>query len=403
MKTNFSEVVHIAILNIRNNLTRTVGLTFLVAILSFVLFGGAVLSLSMQNGLQNMKDRLGADIMVVPLENDADMEAILLKGEPSCFYLSKSVENKIAELEGVSLCTSQFFLSSLEAACCDTQVQLIGFDPDTDFSVQPWIERVYAGELEEGAVIIGSDISTDLNEKIKLFNTEYEVSARLDKTGTGLDQAVFATMDTIKLMYADAYEGGQRFLEEADPQQSVSSVLIRVADGYDTKTLVRNIRKELGGVQVVESRNMITGTAENLKNFDLFLYIVIGLIFTVAVLTLLLVFSVTANERKKEFAILRTIGATGKTLSAIVRIEAFLISTAGGVIGAIVAALFVFPFHVYIGDRLGMPYILPSIHKILLVLLVDLVVALLIGPLSASLAATKISKAETYITMREGD
>lgn len=395
--------IRIASFNVKHSLTRTVGLVFLTAALSFVLFGGAILTFSLQNGLQSMKERLGADIMIVPVGNNADMEAILLKGEPSCFYFKKTLEQKVRVLEGVERCTSQFFLTSLDAECCDTRVQLIGFDPDTDFSVKPWIATVYQGELSDGAVIIGSDIQAENGAYIKLFDVEYEIAAQLDATGTGLDQAVYATTDTIKQMYADAYAKGQRFLDDADPDHSISTILVRVRDGYDSKTLIKNIRRELGGVQVVESQSMISGTAENMEHIAFLLYLFAGLFLLISVVTLGLAYVLSANERKKEFAILRTVGATRRKLAAIILWEAALTGIAGGILGVMFAAAVVFPFHIYIGDQMGLPYLLPAPAKILTAAVFTLAVSFLCGPVAAGSSAVKISHAETYLTMREGD
>ena len=91
MKKYKLSTFRIAFSNLKGSLTRTVGLLFLMTMLSFVYFGGSLMSKSLKNGLGNMKERLGADVMIVPLENDSDMEAILLKGEPSCFYFKKSL------------------------------------------------------------------------------------------------------------------------------------------------------------------------------------------------------------------------------------------------------------------------------------------------------------------------
>lgn len=403
MKKHCLRTPQLALKNILNNPTRTVELVLLMTVVSFVLFGGTILSLSLHNGLQNMKDRLGADIMIVPVENEADFEAVLIKGEPSCFYFSKALEQKVAALEGVELCSSQFFLTSLDAECCDSRVQLIGFDPDTDFSVQPWISQVFDGKLSEGAVIIGNDISLEAGENIKLFGTEYEVAAKLDATGTGLDQAVYATNSTIRAMYADAESKGQRFLEDANPNESISTILVRVSEGYSRKELIKNIRKELGGVKIVESQNMISSAASNMKSIALFIYIFAGLFLLISLSTLALVFTVIANERKKEFGILRILGATKKKLSDIILLESIFISAAGGMAGILIASLIIFPLNVYIGDNLGIPYLLPSVIRIILILVLDLFVSTLIGPLSASLSAVRISKAETYLTIREGE
>lgn len=403
MKKNNLYILKIAILNLKHSLTRTVGLAFLTVTLAFIIFGGAILTLSLQRGLGTMKDRMGADIMVVPVENTEEMEAILMKGEPSCFYFKRSLEGKVRALDGVDKVSSQFFLTSLDAGCCDARVQLIGFDPDTDFSVQPWISKVYDKKLENGAVIIGSDINLEDNDKIKLFGSEYEIAAKLDATGTGLDQAVYATTDTIKLMYAGAYEKGQRFLEEADPDQAISSILIRAKDGTDTKKLIKNIRKELGAVQVIESQNMIKGTARNMEQVAVFLSLFGGLILVVAVVTLFLIYTLTSNERKKEFAILCTLGVTGKSLAGLVFREAAITGALGGGAGTFLAGLLILPFRVYIGDKLSMPYILPNFWAVMGLGLLSIFITVIIGVLSSSASAYKISRGETYLTMREGD
>lgn len=389
--------------NIRYKPTRTVGLVLLTTLLSFLLFGGTILTLNLQKGMQNIKARLGADLMVVPLENNNDMEAILLKGEPSCFYFKKTVADKIAGIEGVEAVTTQFFLTSISAECCDLPVQLIGFDPETDFSVQPWISKAYADSLEKGAVIIGSDLNTEDSPTIKFFDEEYRIAARLEKTGTGLDQAVYSTMDTIKEMYQGALAKGQHFLEDTNPEESVSSVLVRVKAGYDRSVVIKQIRKTLGGVTVVETQNIISGVAEHLETFASFLLLFVIIFFLIALFTLFLVFSISVNERKKEFAILRILGATKGKVIGILLCESAYISFAGGVTGIVLASMVVFPFSTYIGDKLGLPFIQQSIGTVIAIMLLNLLVTSLTGPLACVRAAWKAGNAESYLVMREGE
>lgn len=396
-------ISRIAYKNLGHKPTRTVGLVLLTTLLSFLLFGGTILSLSLQKGMESVKARLGADLMVVPLENDSDMEAVLLKGQPSCFYFRKTVADKVAAIDGIEAVTTQFFLTSLSAECCDVPVQLIGFDPETDFSVQPWIAKVYKGSLSEGAVIIGSDINAQNGSTIKFFDRQYKIAARLEKTGTGLDQAVYATMDTIRELYRDALAKGQTFLEEANPDTSVSSVLVRVEDGYDRSVVIKQIRKSLGGVTVIESQNIISGIAQHLETFASFSALFIILFFLIAMLTLYLVFTISVNERKKEFAILRILGATKDRVIRILLYEAFYISLMGGTAGIVTASLVVFPFNTYIGDSLGLPFIRLSIGAVLMILLMTLFVIALTGPLASVQAAWKAGNAESYLVMREGE
>ena len=45
---------------------RTTALLFIVAFLVFSMFGGAVVVTSLQNGMNSLEARLGADVIVVP-------------------------------------------------------------------------------------------------------------------------------------------------------------------------------------------------------------------------------------------------------------------------------------------------------------------------------------------------
>ena len=72
--------------NLRSNPFRTVCLVMVVAVLSFTMYGGAILSQSLKNWLYSLKNRLGADLAVVPLEHESQYEGIILSGEPSRFY-----------------------------------------------------------------------------------------------------------------------------------------------------------------------------------------------------------------------------------------------------------------------------------------------------------------------------
>ena len=118
---------------------------------------------------------------------------------------------------------------------------------------------------------------------------------------------------------------------------------------------------------------------------------------------LVIVFSVTANERKKEFATLRALGASGKKLARLVITEALLICGIGGSAGTIVSAVIVLSFSTYIGDRLGLPYLQPGIAGIFGIALLALAVSLGLGPLGSAYTAGRLNRREVYLTMREGE
>jgi len=395
---------------IKSNLTakpfRTAALAIVAAVLAFVLFGGSVLSDSLKNGFVSTEARLGADIAVVPLGSEADYQGIVLSGEPGRFYFDKSIEAQIAEVEGVAVTSSQFYITSVSADCCTAAVQIIGIDPETDFVTMPWITEVYGKGLRDGELIAGSGINCGSSCELKFFGETYPVTARLGKTATGMDNTVYGSRETVKAIALSAKEAGTRLnldIFDGDADSSVSSVLIKVEKGYDAQKVITGIRRAADGVGIVQSKSIFAGISNNLNVFTKIVGVISAVLWAVAALILAVLFSVTINGRKKEFAVLRTIGATRKKLAATVLGEALTVSVLGSAAGVILAAMIVFPFSTYIGDSLGLPYLTPKLPELLLILIVSLSLSVLAGTLAAVFSAVKISRAETYATLREGE
>lgn len=391
------------VLNLKARPFRTLAMVLLVAVLAFALFGGSTLVLSLQRGLDSVEARFGADLIAVPAGYNGGMESILLKGEPGYFYMDRDYVEKLAQVDGVGQVSAQYYLTSTGAECCSAPVQLIGFDPATDFTVQPWARQSYGGDLAAGALLVGSGVQVPESGSLTFFGRTYPVAAQLDKTGTGLDSAVYANMDTLRDLMEASREKGYRFLDGVDPDEVVSSVLIQVAPGYDAQTVAHNIRLTLDGIQLVETQGMISGLADSLKGISSLLYLFIGAFAALSLAMLFLTFSVTANERKKEFAIVRVLGATRGRLAGLVLQEALLVSVGGGLLGVLAAALAVFPFSAAISQRLGLPYLTPDGARLLRLLLTSLLVTIFAGPLSAAAAAWRISRLETSVALREGE
>lgn len=398
--------VRLSLNNLGSKPFRTLCVSGLAAVMAFALFGGAVLSASLKNGFNSLRSRLGADIVVVPKEYESDYESIILTGEPSRFYFDKSVADQVAAVEGVSKTTTQFFITTLSAGCCALPVQVIGFDPETDFVVQPWIAQVYGREIGTGQLVAGSDIVVGQTRTLKFFNDIYKVAAQLDKSSTGMDSTVYATMDTIKLLVSGATEVGMQLsvdVYNADIDNSISAVLVKVADGYSINDVAAAIRAAAPGLGVIKSKSIFSGTSNNLEILLGVINAITAVSWISAALVLVLVFSVTTNGRKKEFAVLRLLGATRKKLAGIILAESFAASAAGSVGGTVLVSLAVFPFNTYIGDRMKLPYMQPDLAAIIILLLSSLLISLTVGTLAAVYSAVKISKAETYVTLREGE
>ena len=121
------------LVNLKRKPFRTAALTIVVAMLTVAFYGGSLLSMNLEAGLNSMQERMGADLMVTPQNTKNEAEALLTNGSASTFYFTNEITDEVAKADGIDEITEQTYISSLAAACCDEKVQIIGFNPDTDF------------------------------------------------------------------------------------------------------------------------------------------------------------------------------------------------------------------------------------------------------------------------------
>jgi putative ABC transport system permease protein len=392
--------------NLKAKPVRTACLMVVAAILAFTLFGGSILALNLNQGLATITKRFGADLMVVPEGTSAQAQSILLRGGTGCFYFDEAVVDKISRTEGIACASPQFFLTSLSESCCDAMVQLIAYDPETDFVVQPWMAEKYSGAVEDGQLVVGSRIALRTDNTIKLLGHTYPAAARLSRSASGLDISVFMTMNTMRLLLGRARADGYNFLaiQEREMQRGAfSAVLVKTDPVNSPARLAQTIDRENAGVDVVVSQSVFSGISETLAGMVDYIRLFSVILWVLALIILMVVFSGSIHERKKEFALLRILGATRGKLAGIVLSESALACISGGAAGILLASLMVFPFSTLIGEWLGLPWLDAPFFSITLLALGSLFLSALAGPLASFYSALRISRAETYYTMREGE
>ena len=101
------------------------------------------------------------------------------------------------QADGIAQATEQTYISSLAAACCAEKLQIIGYDPDTDFVIEPWVASQFEGPLEDGQMIAGANVNVSTDGTIELYGRSWPVVAQLANTGTSLDNSVFINQNTV--------------------------------------------------------------------------------------------------------------------------------------------------------------------------------------------------------------
>ena len=389
--------------NIRKRPYRSFCLMLAAVIGSYALFVGLALKASLNNGIGRMQERMGADLMIVPESSEIKARNILLTGEPEFFYMDVSVAKAVADIEGVECATSQFYFTSLSSDCCSTRVQLIAFDPDTDFVINPWIDERVTTDVAGGSVIIGSEVTPLSNGKVKFYGSEYTVAGKLGETATGLDHSVFMTRDTMHEILNDARDKGYQFLNPEDDSSWVSTVLIRVTGDADITEVEKEIYKNAEGIKFIETDKLISDVTVKLGSVENIINVTLTVLLVFSFLTMILFLSVIFHERKKEFAVLRILGTSSRRICLFSLTEGITIGAAGGIAGLILGILTVFPFNHYIENSLDVPYLMPSVLAVILYGLAGVLVTTIFGSVSSFLSTLSLAHAETYYTMRAGE
>ena len=380
---------------------RTAALILLTAFLSYSLFFGSVVLMSLREGLGSLESRLGADIIVVPssAQSKTSFKNMLLQGTTGAFYMSRENLARTLEVDGVEKAAPQLFLSSLKADCCSIKIQVIGFDPETDFIVQPWMEESNEREPGDMDVVAGCDVGVGVGDTLKIYDENCHVTGKLAATGTGLDTAVYCNMDTVQKLLKAAAKGVTHDLT-SDDDDLVSAIYVKVREGYDIGKVNSAIQGHTRKASAVRTKSMLTDVSGSLSGISKTLTLLILMVWLLAFAILLIAFIMIANERKKEFALLRLLGTSRARLGSIVRTEAAVSSLAGGLAGIAAAALCLFPFTRLIEEILGLPYLTPPLPAILLTALITLAGTALIGAAASLAAARRLSKADPGIVLR---
>jgi putative ABC transport system permease protein len=355
-----------------------------------------------ENSLNLAIARLGADIIVVPQGSETKVENALLMSTPIQVWMPKSVLGQISSIPGVDRVSPQLYLSSLHSAsCCSvSDMFLVAYDPATDFTVEPWLEKKIGSGLEMGEAVGGTNVYVpEGQENIKLYGSPIILKASLAPTGTGMDQTVFVTFKTAEEIARLSTTLAEAPLEI--PPDSISAAMVRVAPGQDAHAVAVEIYKQVAGVTPVESMNLFQAYRQQMTSLLRSNLIILGITWGLSFMLIGLVFSMAANERRRELGVLRAMGATRGFVLRSLLTEAGLLAVIGGGVGVTLTALAVILFRNLIMNTLGLPFILPSWLSLLGQISGGLALALLSVTLAALVPAYRISHQDPAIAMRE--
>jgi putative ABC transport system permease protein len=209
-----------------------------------------------------------------------------------------------------------------------------------------------------------------------------------------MDNAIYTDLNTLQNIFEDAKSKGFGFISDGDTNTKISSIFVKLeADAKADSTALR-IKTALPDVQVITGSSFISNLAERISAFVIFPQALSLFILLVTIFTLGIVFSLIANERFKEYSILRVLGADSGTLKKLLLFEAGSIGFFGAIIGIFISALIVLPFNLLISEKIVLPFSLSNPLVITGFALISFAIIVLAALISALYSAIKISKKE---------
>lgn len=396
------DTIFLAKANIGKNPIRSLSLITIIAVFVIFLFCGSMFSVSLSNGINSLSNRLGADILIVPEGYQTNFESVLLKGEPSEFYLPQDIIEKLNDIDGVRMFTSQLYVATLQASCCSYPVQIIGIDYDSDFVIKPWLEKNRIQFLNDDEVIIGSKVIGEKNSNIKFFEQNLVVTGKLTQTGMGFDSSVFVNMKTAKKIAA-ASEIIKK--NKAAEGEKISVLLLKLKPEYDSLKVANSIirRYPNGGIYALFAKKFVGQISSQLKVLSGYMYISIIAIWIMSLVLLSVIFSTIINERKKELGILRILGASKKQVLSLIVIESLIIGIIGSIIGTFAGILFVLSVIPFIQQTLNLPFLMPTFFNFILMLICSVGIGIILGSISSFFCGNKIIKKDAYVLIKENE
>lgn len=286
---------------------------------------------------------------------------------------------------------------------------MVGIDPETDFTVGPWLKDNLDGTLGRNEVILGSNAhiffgkSESFVGDVEMFyGNEFVVVGILEPTGLGLDDGGFITLDSAHELAQLSDITAQRKLE-VEPGE-ISTLMVKVAPDADRGDVAREISRQVPNIAVVSSKElMTTSVSRQLETLTPGLLVIGGGFWIIAVLLIGALFTMVINERRRELGLLQAMGATRGFIFRQVMLESVQLTALGGAVGLAVGAVVILALKSSVASSLGVDFQWPSVVFVTGFTLGYLVLAVVTGIVAALYPAAMASRLEPYQAIRSGE
>jgi len=396
-------IPYVALKNLKRKLTRTWLLFSIVTVVSCTLFTATLFLKSINNALKIGTYRLGADVLVVPENAENKAKSALLSGEPTHFLMNRKILDRVRSIDGVKAATPQLFVKPTSFTCCfNVDVFLVAFDPETDFTVKPWLEKNLNRKLAINEIITGRSVPVIAGDKIPFFGTTFTVAGTMEATGMDFfDRAVFMSLDAAYQMAEASKTKALQPIEVGRDQ--ISTVLVQVNDDISPDRVAIRLEHDITGVKALVSDTIISTVRKQLSGLIKAILFISVILWFIVLLIMAFAFYMIVNERRREIGLLRAMGANKGHISLIIMNEATLLAAVGGMTGTAIGYAILIAFKDLMLHFLRLPYLFPSAPELFTLTAGALLFSIATGLLAALLPVLTILKIEPYDAIRSAE
>ena len=356
--------------------------------------------------------RMGADSIVVPAQYEVFIKGNqmgpatangIIRVEPSNFRVSNDIMDKIRKVPGISDMSPQLFVVTQAIPELSlSPVNIYGIDPETDFTIRPWLHRPLEKTLGPNEVIVGSDIAGEPSSQISVSCQLYTIAGKLDPTQSPVDHSIFLRMDDAYALAAAEASLSPSFSPIG--KGVVSAVLVKAGPEADPDMISARIQQPFPSsyIRVIGRNFALEPVSQEVSGLPNLLNMISGVVVLASLPLIALIAAMVAHERQREIGLLRAMGAKRKTIFSLVMAESLVLAAIGGIAG-IGACLFTFSLlntQALLNGALQITFVTPQLARISQMASLALLVVIAIGSISSLWPAYQSSRMSPYDAIR---
>ena len=398
--------------SIRNKPGRNLATIFCFAFIAANIFSAQYLMAGAAGNAEKGISRMGADSMVVPAQYEVYIKGNqmgpatvngIIRVEPSNFRVSNEIMDKIRKVPGISDMSPQLFVvTHAIPELSASPVDIYGIDPDTDFTIRPWLHHPLEKTLGPKEVIVGSDIAGEPSSQIVVSCQLYTIAGKLDPTQSPVDHSIFLTMDDAFALAAAEESLSPSFSPVA--KGDISAVLVKAGPDADPEMVSARIQQPFPSsyVRVIGRNFALEPVSQEVSGLPNLLNMISGVVVLASLPLIALIAAMVTHERQREIGLLMAMGAKRKIIFSLIMAESLVLAAIGGIAG-IGICLFTFSLlnsQAFLNGALQITFVTPQLARISQMAGLALLVVIAIGSISSLWPAYQSSRMNPYDAIR---